>query len=277
MHVRSVNHHEVRAPIEDVARRAVEMIRSADPDRGVPRSDWSVGQVAAHLVVVFGVYTEAVSGGGGNRWVAPYLSGPDRMRDRLAEGNARALAGVPHHDAAALADQLARGVAGFIDALGRTSRHLSVPTPWYGEGQSRTVATLACLGLGELLVHGYDMARALRRPWPVDPADARLVLAAVPSMIPHLVNAETARGVRATYLVHVRGGERFAVRIDGGAATAGAPPGRVDCHLSVDPAAFLLVGYGRVSQWGPIAQGRMVAWGRKPWLGLRFKSLFVNP
>jgi hypothetical protein len=31
------------------------------------------------------------------------------------------------------------------------------------------------------------------------------------------------------------------------------------------------------SQWGLIARGKLVAWGRKPWLALRFKSFFPNP
>jgi hypothetical protein len=51
----------------------------------------------------------------------------------------------------------------------------------------------------------------------------------------------------------------------------------VDCRISADPVAFLLVGYGRVSQWPQIARGKMVAWGRKPWLGVKFRSLLRKP
>ncbi|PLS75250.1 MAG: hypothetical protein CYG61_08240 [Actinobacteria bacterium] len=102
---------------------------------------------------------------------------------------------------------------------------------------------------------------------------------AVPPMLPLALDPVAARGKRVTYDVRVRGGPQFSVRVADGAATVepGAPGGTVDCHLSVDPVAFLLVGYGRVSQWGPIAKGAMVAWGRRPWLGLQFKALFVNP
>jgi hypothetical protein len=31
--------------------------------------------------------------------------------------------------------------------------------------------------------------------------------------------------------------------------------------------ALLLVVYGRVGLWGQLARGRLLAWGRRPWLG----------
>ncbi|MGH3770942.1 MAG: hypothetical protein ACRDRW_06040 [Pseudonocardiaceae bacterium] len=56
------------------------------------------------------------------------------------------------------------------------------------------------------------------------------------------------------------------------------PSGQViDCHLWADPVDLILVIYGRISHWGPIARSRLLAWGRKPWLGLTFRNLFFNP
>lgn len=51
----------------------------------------------------------------------------------------------------------------------------------------------------------------------------------------------------------------------------------IDCHLWADPVDLILVIYGRISHWGPIARSRLLAWGRKPWLGLTFRNLFFNP
>jgi hypothetical protein len=45
----------------------------------------------------------------------------------------------------------------------------------------------------------------------------------------------------------------------------------------VDPVGFLLVAYGRSSQWSEIARGRIVAWGRKPWVALKLASYLVTP
>jgi hypothetical protein len=47
--------------------------------------------------------------------------------------------------------------------------------------------------------------------------------------------------------------------------------------VSADPVTYLLVGYGRRSPWPAIARGGILAWGRMPWLALRFASLFAQP
>lgn len=75
-----------------------------------------------------------------------------------------------------------------------------------------------------------------------------------------------------------RGGPRFVVRVDDGTVTVEpAEATKVDCRLSADPLTFVLVGYGRINQWGPIVRGKLTAGGRKPWLALRFTGLFFNP
>ena len=56
-----------------------------------------------------------------------------------------------------------------------------------------------------------------------------------------------------------------------------ARPGAIDVHISGDPAALLLVFYGREPQWRHIATGRMLAWGCKPWLALTLTSRFHKP
>jgi hypothetical protein len=51
----------------------------------------------------------------------------------------------------------------------------------------------------------------------------------------------------------------------------------IDAHISADPAALLLVLYRRQSQWRHLVLGRLVAWGRKPWLALTFAGRFHRP
>jgi hypothetical protein len=67
------------------------------------------------------------------------------------------------------------------------------------------------------------------------------------------------------------------LRIDDGRVTTDVPGVPVDCHVSADPVALLFVAYGRRSQWGPILTGRMLAWGRKPWLSVRLTTYLVAP
>ena len=40
---------------------------------------------------------------------------------------------------------------------------------------------------------------------------------------------------------------------------------------------FFLVAMGLNSQWGPIATGKLMTWGTKPWLALQFTGLFKAP
>jgi hypothetical protein len=37
----------------------------------------------------------------------------------------------------------------------------------------------------------------------------------------------------------------------------------------------LLIGYGRLPVWRGIATGKALAFGRRPWLGPRFPTLFL--
>ena len=101
------------------------------------------------------------------------------------------------------------------------------------------------------------------------------------AMLPLLFDARRAQGLQADYEVRVRGGERFRMRIADGTAEsleAGERAGRnVDCVISLDPRAALLVGFGRSSLARAMLNGGAVASGRRPWLGLRFTSLFATP
>ena len=51
----------------------------------------------------------------------------------------------------------------------------------------------------------------------------------------------------------------------------------VDCTITADPVALLLVGSRRVSQWAAITLGLVEAGGRRPDLALGFNDLFLFP
>jgi hypothetical protein len=149
----------------------------------------------------------------------------------------------------------------------------------YFQGQTALdLAGVTGAELGEVLVHGYDIAKATGRPWPVADDDARLALRAALRLAPAYVNPGTARSHTGGYDLRIRGGPRLVIRFTGGRASLEQPGGApVDCHILAAPVALLLVLYGRTHQWGPIAKGQLVTWGRRPWQALGFKRLFVNP
>ena len=145
------------------------------------------------------------------------------------------------------------------------------------------LSTLTCHMLNELTVHGRDIAVAVGVPWPIDRGHASLIMLGFVLPALHALGRPwSCRRRPATS----GPGSRSACGATGGLACCfdngdfsveGSPQGRVDCHLSVDPEAFLLVAWGRISQWPAIPKGQLLAWGRKPWLGLQLRSWLRNP
>jgi hypothetical protein len=183
----------------------------------------------------------------------------------------------PEQDLLALTARVTAAMASLLEAT--AGRHSNDPVMW--NGVPLELGSMMAMGLGEYLLHGVDVARALSQPWPIEPDDARLVLAAAMPLLPLLVNPATTAGVRVVYDLRIRGGERFTVRIADGALAVDRADGHVDCHVdchvSAEPAALLLVAYGRRSQWIPVLTGKLMAWGRKPWAGLLLMRYIVTP
>jgi len=76
----------------------------------------------------------------------------------------------------------------------------------------------------------------------------------------------------------LRGGPRAVIRFTNGHASLEQPgTAPVDCHILAAPVTLLLVLYGRTPQWGPIAKGQLLSWGRRPWRAVGFKQLFLDP
>jgi hypothetical protein len=127
--------------------------------------------------------------------------------------------------------------------------------------------------LGELLVHGLDVARGLGRRWPIAGDDARLVHAGLADLLPHYVDPAATKGVRVGIEIRIRGGARSVMRIDDGSAHIEAMPVPApDCWISAEPVTFLLVNYRRIGAVRPILTGKIIAGGRRPWLAARLSG-----
>jgi uncharacterized protein (TIGR03083 family) len=254
-----------RVALEVVGRRLVGLLEAVpDPQAPTRGLAWTLGETSLHIA-------------GGPARYADFARGralPEPAID-LSPVNAQRMDADPERAPSVLARRLAANTRRYLaETAELPATH---PVPFYG-GLTIELAAQSAILLGEFVVHGYDVARSIGRPWPIEAAHARLIVAGVTAVLPRYVDRERAAGLTATYQVRLRGGPSFQLRFDRGTATVGPPqPGAADCRLTVDPVTFLLVAYWRRSQWPGILRGQLRAWGRRPWLGPRFQRLFVRP
>lgn len=273
--------------LADEVARVTALLRSIR-DPGAPAvGRWSLAEVAMHLsqawILVPGLAADDLSD---TYEVLPQLEGTAgaSLIEDIWDLREVTIAGVDadtERAPAVLADRIdhrARAFLQGVDAGTIDARHA-----WLVEGTSVPTITLVSHLLNETIVHGYDIARADGRKWPISRPHAALVLDGfvipILSRLPPraVVDQEAAAGLHTTFEIRIRGGGRYLFTFDDGELVIERPGSRpVDCHISADPAAFLLVAWARRSQWPAIARGQITAWGRKPWLGPRFRALMRN-
>ncbi|MCH8800154.1 MAG: maleylpyruvate isomerase N-terminal domain-containing protein [Chloroflexi bacterium] len=265
MNTLGVDIHEVSRSIEIVAGRLAVMVRGiSDLDVPTKGLDWSIRETASHVAAAAELNTGILKG----------TLEPHAVADIAAinsEGLTRVDPGSP--------GELANGIFRAAEGLAAAARsHPAGQAVRWVDGVEQDAGTVLAAVLGEFLVHGFDIARSVRQNWDIRKQHAAQVLAGTAPAMPLFVHRENAAGFTGSYDIRVRGGVRFVARFDDGVLTIESPgPKGADCYLWADPVALLLVFYGRVNQWGQVARGKMLSWGRKPWLGLKFKGLIIDP
>ena len=269
---------EAGSAIGLAAERFCHLLRNA-PDAGlrVDGTDWTVGETGAHVAIVFTGFNAAIQSQS-LEFDVDERPGQD-FHTRLASVNAATIGLVDHSDMTSLSTLIDVESTRFIGLTANANGDDECQTPWYGPGRSRSVDCLIALALGELTVHGHDIAAAMHRPWPIPERHATQIVGTVcPNMLPLVVRPDASRGAEVTYEIRVAsGGLRFEVSVADGAARVRAAGRPVDCVLSCDAVTLLLVMYGRLPLSTALDSGAIVSSGRSPWLGAEFKGMFLNP
>ncbi|MBO2455209.1 maleylpyruvate isomerase family mycothiol-dependent enzyme [Actinomadura barringtoniae] len=240
------------------------MESTPDPEAPVPAtSPWSITDVFGHVAMEPGRYRDLALGEG--TW-------PARATDLPAFNDAQ-IAALPSRDIDDLAAILRWDLKQFIETLqGLAPQALMM---FDGDQQIRAGLSLGTL-IGEFVVHGYDIGRATGRRWPIDPAHVPLVLAGMHQVMPGWVDADAVKHHKATYRVHLRGGPSHTYRFEDGALTIDpASTGPIDVHISAEPVTWLLLTYGRANPIRAALTGKVLAYGRRPWLAPRLAKNFL--
>jgi uncharacterized protein (TIGR03083 family) len=259
---------QARAALKKSSARTAGLIESL-PDTGaaIPGSKWTVREAGVHLVNVGLCYAGMAHG--------EPLGYGSLTPEECARMNEQRIADIPESDPFKLAALIEQGTERLLDASARC--HDEDEVLWHCQTRI-PVAHLLAIATAEHLVHGYDIAVAAQQPWPITAADAGLALFGYGVAYGLCLNPVTTAGHTAGYGIEFRTGERFTIRfVDGEYRLEPPDSGPVDCTLTADPVAFLLVGSGRVSQWQAIALGAMEVGGDRPDLALEFGNCFLFP
>ena len=267
MGVLVVDHAASREALLEASERFAEMIRPlGDTAVPVPKCDWTVGEVANHVAMADQLFVDLASG-------IPRVHG-DATKEGLAAANAQLLARDPERRADRLADAIVSRTQVLLDSVEGRPASQPVVTP----AGKMDMETLVSYALTHTLMHACTIARALRKPLPVTREHVNLMMPFLTVGMESFVLKEKTRNLTASFLLHLRGGPQVAVIFDKGVLRLDAkPPRRVDCHIVADPVALFLVAMGLKKQWGPIATGKLMTWGTKPWLALQFVGFFAPP
>ena len=254
--------------IDHVAGRLIAMVTAADDTAvRVPATPhWTVREAFAHVATVAPRYVQGARAEG--EWVEHV--------DDLADLNARQLATFPAIDVDAVAERLRSSLAELAPLI--TSFGDQQPAFTFHGGQKVRADVALGILLGELVVHGHDIAEALQRPWPIDPAHVELIMLGLTPVLPGWLDRRRAGDHTARYEVRLRGQGVHRFAFSRGRLSMDPPgPFRPDVVISARPATFLLVVYKRASQWPAVLTGRLAAYGRRPWLAATFASRFHRP
>lgn len=252
----------LRAEIRSAAREFAEALRQTESDASVPGLEWTVGELGAHVASIPGFYLGMIDG-------EPFVL-PDDLA-AIAFNNRELIEAVGTTDPFELADLVVSEFDRFLDRLGDDGDAL---VNWFvTRYPARCMAGAA---LGELLVHRADLLSVAGTRSKITGDQARAVLSGAIPVSEHYVNTDVARRASGTYHLHVRGGDDWTLRVsaDGSALVEPGKPARADLRQSADPVALLALAYGRMSPLRAGLTGKVVAWGRKPWLAWRSRNLF---
>lgn len=263
MSLTATTHAELTDRTRVAYARTRAVLEATDPELRPPGGGWSCHEVAAHLLTVLCRYTHR------DFTEAAGLSA--HVSELAAQNDAElaAVRGLSH------GELLHRLNTEFADYAARTPLPLAQSFPFHG-GASIDGAGAASNLIGELLLHGFDVARAARLPWPITERDAVLVLNGALQVASAWVNTATAP-TALDVAIHVRGGTpqlfHFA---DGDLQISDRHQGdrRPDAVVHGPAGAVLLLFYGRITLPGAIRRGVIVTGGRRPWTGLRLSSFF---
>jgi hypothetical protein len=260
----------VRESVRTTAGRFCELVSSI-PDPGTRATvKWSVADMTAHVTTVAFLNTMLLQAA-----TIPFdMPGlTEAIAATTVEGvhglNDQVLSYFTERDAGRLTGMLHDHVDLMLTAA--RSHDPAETFSWLG-GARLPLAGMFAHMVNELLIHGNDIARAVKVPWAMPPEDAALFF---DLFYVGLVGGNTGRlldgskrPLKRPIAVEFRSGYTipvtFVVRNGQAAIEPAGPP--VDATVRFDPATLNMMMFGRISKVQAVLTRKIVIGGRRPWL-----------
>jgi uncharacterized protein (TIGR03083 family) len=255
---------ELRQRIAAALERFDRLLRSADPQARIPGGEWTVAQLGAHMVSITHRYRQAIRGEDYRR----AMSVTDMDVINQAEMEAL-VAPVPE-----LADQI-RAVAGEMDDWFDAHGDEPDVAQFHG-GAMISGLTAQTNWLGELVMHGSDVARAVKAPFRMDERDMLLVARGMMEYGHGFLRPDVSPATNVCVALKIPGARPYLIHIHDGIAEfrARTPGDRPDSVMRVHASTLTELFYKRIGQFTAARQGLFIVGGRRPWVALKLASYF---
>ncbi len=259
----------VRAALPDVGGRFADLVAGVPDAHANSLGEWSIAETASHVGMIALMYTAMIRGDGGPLPL-PGLEDPidSASIDTIGRMNELALELYPERDPARLAERLRADIAEVL--LVSADLDPEKPVWWLGGSRVPVAGVLAHL-VNEMLLHGLDIARALRRPWPIPARYEAMFLelflfGMVRNDMGSLLDDATPSPRRIAVEFRSAYTEPGVLALQHGKLRFEEPDGTADVRLRFDPAVLVPMMFGRISRPRAVLTGGVRIGGRRPWL-----------
>jgi uncharacterized protein (TIGR03083 family) len=260
----------VRESLRTTCDRFAALVSSVPDGRVRVTAKWSVADITVHLLTIAWIDTTLLRSA-----VDPFPM-PDIFEQVAATAvdevhglNDRVMAYFPDREVSGALALLRE----HIDLLLADSenRDPAETVAWLG-GSRLSLAGMLAHMVNELLIHGNDIARSVRRPWTMPPQDAGLFfdlfyVGLASGNFGNLLDG-SRRPIRRRIAVELRSPYTTPVTfvVRDGRLTAEPPAPGADATVRFDPATLNMMLFGRVNKVRAIATRKLVIGGPRPWL-----------
>lgn len=260
-----------RGAFADVSDRFGRLLLAAPDPAKLATRHWSVAETAAHATGIAWLNTALLAPGNAPAPIpglAEHL--PTGTVDNLADGfNATLLRNYTERDPRAIRDRLRTSVDEVLRMTADADPNRTIS--WLG-GSKLPVGGVLAHSMNELLVHGWDISRALGVPWLMPEEYAALFIDVfLVEIIRHGVGTamdddRPVRRGRIAVQFRSRHTTPVTIVLEDGELSVEQPARGDDVRVTFRPAVMDLVLFHRIPQARAALTGALRLSGRRPWL-----------